>query len=160
MELILPLSFSQDYVWWCQAVCKWQEPSPELNDMFTKVSGISIDFMSFSSDPLYSFSPLDPARHDADDGRASLGDGKAQLPTTTPGSLGGKIWRLETSLSLFIGIGRYSRTSIQLVALCCDSLFRSGGKCSSNNLYRNHRVQPLYQYFNRTTSQRTLLRRY
>lgn len=33
-----PAGIQKDYLWFCNAVCKWQRPSPELNDMFHKVS--------------------------------------------------------------------------------------------------------------------------
>lgn len=33
-----PAGIQKDYLWFCNAVCKWQRPSPELNDMFQKVS--------------------------------------------------------------------------------------------------------------------------
>jgi hypothetical protein len=32
-----PAGIQKDYLWFCNAVCKWQRPSPELNDMFHKV---------------------------------------------------------------------------------------------------------------------------
>ncbi|KAI5452311.1 hypothetical protein NCC49_000874 [Naganishia albida] len=32
-----PAGIQKDYLWFCNAVCKWQRPSPELNDMFHKI---------------------------------------------------------------------------------------------------------------------------
>jgi hypothetical protein len=33
-------SWLQDFFWFCNAVVKWQTPSPELEDMFRKVGSV------------------------------------------------------------------------------------------------------------------------
>ena len=77
-----PAGIQKDYLWFCNAVCKWQRPSPELNDMFHKVSDEEVDINTTSlSSPQYLTLDLDRLQADAGRGSLERGEGIISSPS-------------------------------------------------------------------------------